>query len=123
MIAIIHTNLKWTDRSKEPAREAMSTRDTLAVWAFEPDGPVLEMDVDERYTMDCLTADAEELRGLGSVGEIILADTCSDYSLIKVSILRGEIKTVAIHQDDISGIFKPGLVFIRSAISVNLNEI
>ncbi len=119
MIAIILTDLKWTDGSKENAREGMNADDSpLTVWMYEPDGPALEMDVDEKYTMDHFRIDVLELHNLGAVGDIILADTCLDYPLIKVTILRNDIRTAAIHRDHLGGLLRS-----IAAVSVDLNEI
>ena len=112
MIAIVHTSLSWS----EDVSEAMKSAAFVADWSHNPDGPFLEMEVDESYTMDDFVADMKELIDLGSFGEIVLVDTCSDYPLIKVSISHGVINAVAFHRQDIRGAFK-------LARRVNLNEI
>lgn len=112
MIAIIHTNLSWS----EDVREAMESTAFVANWSHDPDGPFLEMEVDESYTMDSFVADMNELIDLGSFGEIVLVDTCSDHLLIKVSISHGVINAVALHRHDINSAFK-------SACPIDLNEI
>ena len=100
MIAIVHTNLSWSD-SAEEAKEAMESTAFVANWSHNPDGPFLEVEVDESYAMDAFVADMKELIDLGSFGEIVLVDTCSDYPLIRVSISHGEIRAIAFHRHDI----------------------
>lgn len=113
MIIILDTNIDWT----EDVREAMESVAFRADW---PDiiqrVPPLEWTLDANYTMDDLVADMNELIDLGAFGEIILANNCSDYPLIKVSISHGVISSVAVHNHDISAAFK-------SARSIDLYEI
>lgn len=114
MLVIVHASFSWSDSGV--AREAMQSTAFVANWEHNPEGPFLAMEDYEGYTIDDFMADMEGLINLGAFGEIVLADTCSDYPLIKVSISHGVINAVAFHKHDMSIAFK-------LARRVDLNEI
>lgn len=122
MLVIVHANFSWPEdtkkltRRREDVKEAMKSTAFVADWSYDLEGPFLEMEDYDGYTMDDFMADMEGLIDLGAFGDIVLADTCSDHPLIRVSITRGVISGVAFRKEDMNIAFK-------LARRVDLNEI